>query len=259
MNQLERFVYYVVKNFRMQDYSIRNWDGLSKFKHYISYSLWLYDYMATKLNKENSDYTVLVETKQYYITNQVLLAMDSENSFVYKTYYDDNEWPYTFECEFELDDTSMSYNEDKETPGINLLNRPETPTNERVEDNAQDYFREEYIEVRLTNDGDEAELDNYQIHRNIKLPKNDMLVHWLNLDISENDEWDMSDNEEYDKVSNATGSKFVNDMYSKYQNFVCFGTENPDAEQLVKINDLYKNYIKNMQITPMMFSAPDKS
>ena len=173
MNQLERFVYYVVKNFRMQDYSVRHWDGLSKFKHYISYSLWLYDYMAMELDAENIN-TMPVKDRDYYITNQVLLAMDSENSYVYKTYYDNNEWPYTFECEFELDDTSMSYNEEKETPGINLLNRPETPTNERVEDNARDYFREEYIDVRLTNDGDEAELDDYQIHRNIKLPKNDM-------------------------------------------------------------------------------------
>tara|TARA_X000001382_G_scaffold127586_1_gene115690 strand:- start:2295 stop:3062 length:768 start_codon:yes stop_codon:yes gene_type:complete len=255
MNQLERFVYYVVKNFRMQDYSVRNWDGLSKFKHYISYSLWLYDYMATKLDAE----IINVKSKEYYITNQVLLAMDSENTYVYKTYYDNNEWPYTFECEFELDDTSMSYNEEKETPGINLLNKPEIPTNERVEDNAQEYFRDEYIEVRLTNESDEAELDDYQIHRNIKLPKNDMLVHWLNLNISEEDEWDMSDNEEYDKVSNVTGSKFVDDMYSKYQNFVCFGTENPDAESLARVNDVYKDYIKNMQITPLMFSKPDKS
>lgn len=241
-NKLQRFVYYVVQNLRMDDYQSRHWTSVMKLKHYLNFSLYLYRKLLSMLD------LTAIGNKHQFIFNQVILAYDPENVYLFKNYYDDNQWPLSFEIEYESESSQYTYTDHMEVEGLNLLNAPVMPTTDDVRDNAAEYIQENEYYINITNDDDEAEIDDYEINNQIVLPKNDLGIMYLNSLLSDDDVIDMHDDEDFSKVSNSALKDWVTKMFEEYRIVAVHG-DVVDTEGK-NVSEDYAKFLENSKISP---------
>lgn len=199
---LERFIYYIVKESRNWTNDFRNWNPLMKLKHYLEF--------ANFVNKEAK-----LNMSSMEITEQVLLALDSEWLKTWEQYYEFNKWPYELEGEVNLDTQHVTIYEEIENETMNILDHERHPELSEYEKELVDATQDDYLEFTLSNEYDEAQLESASIPSVIRMPEEDRYVQFLNEGFDSGLKVDMVDNEEYAKLSNAQISKDMHSLFNK--------------------------------------------
>lgn len=236
INGLERYIYYIVKNSRLWVSSdFRNWNPEVKFKHYLMFSNFINE--KFKLNISISS-----------LFEQVLLATDNEWQYVFEAVYDNNMWPYELEGELQLQSDHTWLERDIENESMNLLGHEVHPelhdyTDEIIE-NAQD----DYVELSVSNEYDEAKLKENRVHPCILMPEWDRYLDFLNQALEEEQILDAQGDEDYYVVSNA---KIADDMKIEFSEYLkTFADDQSDTSRL----DMYLDMLCNTHLTTWLQS-----
>ena len=238
---LERFIYFIVNETSLfTNHTFRYKSSLSKLKHYM--------YMATKIS--NYIGSELISSN---IHEQVLTAMDGEHSHTLKNHYVHDLWDYDFESDVELETTTAYYADDLEVPSINYLGYEEHPVVRDVSESMLSAFREDYIEIQLTEQDECGTLNTPPAV--IRLPNDDALVCWLNRDLDSlksSSTYDLSEEQEIDYVSNVGIRNWIDTFYRDMV------TEMNPHDDFTTAEDKYFELIDNLDILTMLHNPTQK-
>jgi len=231
MQGLERFIYFIVNDVPK---AFRYKSSMNKLKHYL--------YMANKI-ANNIKPSFQTET----LHEQVITAMDAAHSRILRNHYELDLWDFDFESEVELETTSAYFSSEIEVPSLNYFGYEEYPTVRNVQDNMLNSFREDYIDLNLTDKDEDGVLN--RPNPVILLPEEDALVRYLNEDLDAlkcSNNYDLTEDQEMEYVSSDGLRKWI-DIF--YQDMV--KELNPD-EHHIDAEDRYIEFIEQLDIITML-------